>query len=104
MRDARQSRRITSSEPPRHLRRSALLAGAMLGPLVLAGTAFGQTERRGVDEAAAVDEETAIRVPEGFEAKVYADNLGRARHIAVRDDGDIYVMLRERVDGQGRRR
>jgi glucose/arabinose dehydrogenase len=77
------------------------VAGAMLGPLALAGTAFGQTERLGVDEAAAADEETGIRVPEGFDAKVFADNLGRARHIAVRDNGDVFVALREQNEGGG---
>jgi len=32
---------------------------------------------------------------EGFKALVVADNLGTARHIAVRDNGDIYVKLAE---------
>lgn len=33
-------------------------------------------------------------IPEGFEALVVADSLGRARHLAVTDQGDIYVKLR----------
>lgn len=33
-------------------------------------------------------------VPDGFEAMVYADTLGSARHLAVRDNGDVYVKLR----------
>src|SRR6267154_379296 len=32
-------------------------------------------------------------LPENFEALVVADSTGRARHIAVRDNGDIYVKL-----------
>lgn len=32
--------------------------------------------------------------PEGFSASVFADGVGRARHIAVRDNGDLYVALR----------
>jgi len=32
--------------------------------------------------------------PEGFTATVFADGVGRARHIAVRDNGDLYVALR----------
>ncbi|MDN5210821.1 PQQ-dependent sugar dehydrogenase [Fulvivirgaceae bacterium BMA12] len=32
--------------------------------------------------------------PEGFEAVVVADSLGLARHLAVNDNGDIYVKLR----------
>src|SRR5437868_4262004 len=33
-------------------------------------------------------------LPGNFEAVVVADNLGGARHIAVNDNGDIYVKLR----------
>ncbi len=33
-------------------------------------------------------------LPEGFEAIVVADTLGRARHLAVNDNGDVYVKLR----------
>ena len=32
-------------------------------------------------------------IPEGFEAVVVVDSIGRARHIAVNDNGDIYVKL-----------
>lgn len=32
-------------------------------------------------------------LPGGFEAVVVADSIGRARHIAVNDNGDIYVKL-----------
>src|SRR5688572_27469051 len=32
-------------------------------------------------------------LPGGFEAVVVADSTGRARHIAVNDNGDIYVKL-----------
>lgn len=104
MRDARQSARLIPEAPrdrPAHLRRGALLAGAMLGPLALAGTAFGQSERLGLDEATAVDEDAGIRVPEGFDAKIFADGVGRARHIAVRDNGDVFVALREQNQGGG---
>ncbi len=33
-------------------------------------------------------------LPDGFEAVVVADSVGRARHLAVNDNGDIYVKLR----------
>lgn len=33
-------------------------------------------------------------LPEGFEAVVVADSVGAARHLAVSDNGDIYVKLR----------
>jgi glucose/arabinose dehydrogenase len=42
-----------------------------------------------------VDRDAGIRVPEGFDARVFAEGIGRARHIAVRDNGDVYVALRE---------
>ncbi len=53
------------------------------------------------DEAAAPIEATevsydldnTINLPESFEAAVVADSIGRARHITVRDNGDIYVQL-----------
>lgn len=43
-----------------------------------------------------------IDLLEGFGATVVADDLGRVRHIAVRDNGDIYVKLRKLTDdGKG---
>jgi hypothetical protein len=33
-------------------------------------------------------------LPEGFEAVVVHDGVGRARHLAVTDDGIVYVKLR----------
>ncbi len=36
-----------------------------------------------------------ITLPEGFCAVAVVDTLGRARHLAVRDNGDVYVALRQ---------
>lgn len=33
-------------------------------------------------------------LPDGFQAVVVVDSIGRARHLAVNDNGDIYVKLR----------
>lgn len=33
-------------------------------------------------------------LPEGFEAVVVAESIGRARHLVVNENGDVYVMLR----------
>ena len=33
-------------------------------------------------------------LPEGFEAVVVADSLGKARHLAVNDNGDVYLKMR----------
>lgn len=42
-----------------------------------------------------------ITLPNGFRAVVVADDIGRARHITVDEDGDIYVALSEDLDGNG---
>lgn len=39
------------------------------------------------------DDNAGLTLPAGFGAMVVADNLGRARHIAVNTNGDIYVKL-----------
>lgn len=36
-----------------------------------------------------------VTVPAGFRLEVVADSVGRARHIAVRENGDLYVRLRK---------
>src|SRR5437868_6058760 len=40
-------------------------------------------------------------LPAGFKASIVADNLGRARHIAVTPQGDIYVRLARTSNGKG---
>lgn len=40
-------------------------------------------------------------LPPGFEATVFADDLGYARHLAVREDGAVYTILRRRAFGEG---
>jgi len=45
--------------------------------------------------------EADITVPAGFKATVLADNLGRARHLTVNDNGDVYVKLDKLKDGNG---
>ena len=42
-----------------------------------------------------------ITLPAGFTYSVVADNLGRARHIAVNTNGDVYVKLERLKDGKG---
>jgi hypothetical protein len=41
-------------------------------------------------------------IPGGFEALVVTDSIGRARHITVNDNGDIYVKLTFNDSMQGR--
>ena len=42
-----------------------------------------------------------ITLPAGFCAAVFADNLGAARHIAVRTNGDVYVAIANRGGSTG---
>lgn len=49
----------------------------------------------------ALDAETGIRVPAGFAASVFADNLGPARHVVVRPDGVVYATLYRKTEGAG---
>ena len=44
------------------------------------------------DEGFETNESTAgLSLPEGFSATVFADNVGHARHIAHRQNGDVYL-------------
>jgi len=47
------------------------------------------------------DDNAGLKLPEGFSAVVFADNLGSGRHIIARDNGDIYLALRTLNDGKG---
>lgn len=39
-------------------------------------------------------EDGRITLPEGFCATVFADDLGRVRHLAIAENGDVYVAMR----------
>ena len=43
----------------------------------------------------------SIVLPDGFAALLVADDVGKARHIVVRENGDIYVKLRDTKSGGG---
>src|SRR2546423_13331937 len=47
------------------------------------------------------NDNVVIELPQGFKAMVFADNLGRARHIVVNKNGDVYVKLERLKDGKG---
>ena len=40
-------------------------------------------------------------LPDGFEAVVVVDSIGSARHLAVNDNGDIYIKLSRSKKGEG---
>jgi glucose/arabinose dehydrogenase len=98
----RGSIRVMPGSRPGHARRRRLSASVALCALAIgSGAAFGQADQLALGEDTAVDEDAGIRVPAGFDAQVFAEGVGRARHIAVRDNGDVYVALREPRDGRG---
>ena len=53
-----------------------------------------------VDTSASMDPGLGMRIPPGFEATVFAQMEGYARHMAVRDDGTLYLALTVRM-GRG---
>src|SRR3954454_24290849 len=50
----------------------------------------------------AADEPDGLRLPAGFHATVVAEGLGAIRHLAVRDNGDIYVSTPKDQQGNGK--
>ncbi len=42
-----------------------------------------------------------LSLPDGFTSIVVADSLGRGRHLAVRNNGDVYLALRELKNNHG---
>ncbi|WP_256010679.1 PQQ-dependent sugar dehydrogenase [Desertivirga xinjiangensis] len=46
-------------------------------------------------------EAQTLKVPAGFKTSIVADNLGKARHIALTKKGDLYVKLARPVNGKG---
>jgi glucose/arabinose dehydrogenase len=45
--------------------------------------------------------DTSIKVPEGFIASIFADDLGRGRHITIGANGNVYLALREYKNNGG---
>ena len=46
-------------------------------------------------------EETSLKLPAGFTASVFADNLGEARHLVVSPQGNVFVKLARLKGGDG---
>jgi glucose/arabinose dehydrogenase len=74
-----------------------LLAGVLFAAPIVAEEV---TSAQSVDPSSAVDPVLGLRVPPGFRATVFADVDGYARHLAVRDDGTVYLALTVRM-GRG---
>jgi glucose/arabinose dehydrogenase len=77
------------------LTRNDLVPLAAIVLLAPAAPALGQ-QRTG---PACDPDDGGLRLPPGFCALVVADDIGAARHLAVRRNGDIFVAIRERGEG-----
>lgn len=74
------------------LKDKALVTSKLLLFLVLL---MGLSQCKNADRLPPGDPDNGgLYLPDGFEAVVVADSVGRARHLAVSDNGDIYVKLR----------
>jgi glucose/arabinose dehydrogenase len=65
-----------------------------LGLIVFAALAVGLSAFNG-------PEDDALKLPEGFSAQIFADNVGAARHIAFTPQGNAYVKLNKLNNGNG---
>lgn len=76
-----------------------LVAGMGTTPLTRASDSLRVISAAGIR---AEEENAGLKLPPGFMALKVAENVGRARHIAVTAQGDIYVKLMGRVaEGKG---
>jgi glucose/arabinose dehydrogenase len=74
---------------------------AVLGGLLASVSQAAEVSNEySVSPSTPLDEALGLRLPPGFEATVFADVEGYARHVAVRSDGTVYLALTVRM-GQG---
>lgn len=73
--------------------------------IVVGAMVFGCGEQSEKEEITAYftadDDHGGLNLAPGMKAYVIADDLGRGRHVAVNDNGDIYMNLREPNDKGG---
>jgi len=67
--------------------------------LVLASATIAGAQPAGRPQVECDADNGGLRLPSGFCALVVAENVGRARHLAVRRNGDLYVALNPAPDG-----
>ena len=81
----------------------AVAIGGCVEPKASKSTAAEEAPR--ASNAAPGEEATVtdgrLKLPPGFASQVFAKDLGRLRHIAIRSNGDVYANLREPKDGKG---
>jgi glucose/arabinose dehydrogenase len=71
-------------------------------PLACLAFALGLSPALALAQANPMEADDGLHLPPGFHASVVAEGLGRARHIAVRDNGDLYIStLAKTPDSSG---
>jgi glucose/arabinose dehydrogenase len=78
---------------------SLLLAAACAQPDQAAEGGNAAADVQPASSAQCDDGDAGITLPAGFCATVFADGLGRTRHIVVRDDGTVFVTANAGQDG-----
>lgn len=58
-----------------------------------------KNSQKGSDSLQFAKDNFDLKLPDGFKTVVVAEDIGAARHIAVRDNGDIYIALNALHDG-----
>ncbi|WP_373056732.1 sorbosone dehydrogenase family protein [Zunongwangia sp. H14] len=53
------------------------------------------------EDSTAVKNDTQLKLPEGFSASVFAEDLGEPRHMALTESGNLFVKLNAVNDGNG---
>ncbi|MEQ9438587.1 MAG: PQQ-dependent sugar dehydrogenase [Cyclobacteriaceae bacterium] len=87
----------------KNTKKSFNIVGALLVIGIISCSSPGENEGDTAAQAqfTADQDNGSIMLSDGFAAYVVADNVGKARHITVRENGDIYVMLRDTEQGGG---
>src|SRR4051812_502777 len=71
--------------------------------VVIAAAAFGSDSTRVKSSSTGTvkRDEAPITLPQGFKSVVVTSGLGKARHLTVAANGDIFVKLEKLKDGKG---
>jgi glucose/arabinose dehydrogenase len=79
--------------------RRGLRSSALAGLAAAAAAACGMSQP--VTPPDCDPDDGGLQLSEGFCAYIFADDLGRARHLTVADNGDVYVRLGESGEAGG---
>lgn len=72
-----------------------------LAILIIALVLLGACKRNSVKNVVPDKDNAGLKLPDGFSALIYADNIGHARHLVINENGDVYVSLSNLKNGGG---